>query len=39
MLVLYQPDLVLWLQSVAAAVFIKGLVEIALAWRVFSQIR
>jgi hypothetical protein len=36
--VLYQPDLVIWLESVAAVVFLKGLLEIALAWRVFSQI-
>jgi CubicO group peptidase (beta-lactamase class C family) len=35
---LYQPDLVLWLESVAAVVFLKGLLEIALAWRVFWQI-
>jgi hypothetical protein len=34
---LYQPDLVIWLESVAALVFLKGLLEIALAWRVFWQ--
>jgi CubicO group peptidase (beta-lactamase class C family) len=34
---LYQPDLILWLESVAAVVFLKGVLEIALAWRVFSQ--
>ena len=34
---LYQPDLVLWLESVAAVVSLKGLLEIALAWRVFWQ--
>jgi CubicO group peptidase (beta-lactamase class C family) len=38
MLVLYQPDLVIWLESVAAVVSLKGLLEIALAWRVFWQI-
>ena len=38
MLVLYQPDLVIWLESVAAVVFLKGLLQIALTWRVFSQI-
>jgi CubicO group peptidase (beta-lactamase class C family) len=35
MLVLYQPDLVIWLESVAAVVSLEGLLEIALAWRVF----
>jgi CubicO group peptidase (beta-lactamase class C family) len=34
---LYQPDLILWLESVAAVVFLKGVLQIALAWRVFSQ--
>jgi hypothetical protein len=34
---LYQPDLVIWLESVVAAVFLKGVLEMALAWRVFSQ--
>jgi hypothetical protein len=34
---LYQPDLVTWLESVAVVVFLKGLLEIALAWRVFWQ--
>jgi hypothetical protein len=34
---LYQPDLVLWLESVAAVVFLKGVLETALAWRVFWQ--
>ncbi|HZD58346.1 MAG TPA: serine hydrolase domain-containing protein [Anaerolineales bacterium] len=38
MLVLYQPDLVIWLESVAAVVSLKGLLEIALAWQVFWQI-
>ena len=38
MLVLYQPDVVLWLESVAVIVFLRGVLEIALAWRVFSQI-
>jgi hypothetical protein len=35
---LYQPDLILWLESVATLVFLKGILQIALAWRVFSQI-
>jgi hypothetical protein len=35
---LYQPDLILWLESMAAVVFLKGLIEITLAWRVFSRI-
>jgi hypothetical protein len=35
---LYQPDLILWLESAAAVVFLKGLIEITLAWRVFSRI-
>jgi hypothetical protein len=34
---LYQPDVVLWLESVAAVVFLKGVLEITLAWRVFWQ--
>jgi CubicO group peptidase (beta-lactamase class C family) len=34
---LYQPDLVIWLELVAVVVFLKGLLEIALAWQVFSQ--
>jgi CubicO group peptidase (beta-lactamase class C family) len=37
-LVLYQPDLVVWLELMAAAVFIKGLIQIALTWQVFWQI-
>jgi len=37
-LVLYLPDLVTWLVAVAVVVSLKGIVEIALAWRVFSQI-
>jgi CubicO group peptidase (beta-lactamase class C family) len=36
---LYQPDLILWLQSVAVVVFLTGLLKIALAWQVFWQIR
>jgi CubicO group peptidase (beta-lactamase class C family) len=35
--VLFLPDLVYWLQAVALVVFIKGLLEIALLWRVFRQ--
>jgi CubicO group peptidase (beta-lactamase class C family) len=34
---LLQPDLVTWLKSVAVVLSLKGLVEIALAWRVFWQ--
>jgi hypothetical protein len=34
---LYQPDLILWLEAVAAVVFLKGALQIALAWRVFWQ--
>jgi CubicO group peptidase (beta-lactamase class C family) len=37
LLVLYQPDLVNWLYAVAAVVSLKGVLEIALAWRVFRQ--
>jgi CubicO group peptidase (beta-lactamase class C family) len=36
-LTLYQPDLVIWLETVAVVVFLKGVIEIALAWRVFWQ--
>ncbi len=35
---LYQPDLIIWLESMAAVVSLKGLLEIALAWWVFWQI-
>lgn len=34
---LYQPNLVVLLESVAAVVFLRGVLQIALAWRVFSQ--
>jgi hypothetical protein len=34
---LFQPDLGYWLETVATAVFLKGLLEIVLIWRVFSQ--
>ena len=37
LLVLYQPDLVYWLKAVAATVFLKDLLEIALVWRMFRQ--
>jgi CubicO group peptidase (beta-lactamase class C family) len=37
MLVLLQPDLVNWLYAVAAVLSLKGVLEIALAWRVFRQ--
>jgi hypothetical protein len=35
--VMFQPDLSYWLEAVAMIVFLKGLLEIALAWRVFRQ--
>jgi CubicO group peptidase (beta-lactamase class C family) len=34
---MYQPDLGYWLEAVAMVVFLKGLLEIALIWRVFRQ--
>lgn len=34
---LFQPDLGYWLETVATVVFLKGLLEIVLIWRVFSQ--
>ena len=34
---MYQPDLGYWAQAVAAVVFLKGLLEIGLIWRVFRQ--
>ena len=34
---LYQPDLILWLESVAAVVFLKGVLQTALAWQVFGR--
>ena len=34
---LYQPDLINWLYAVAAVLSLKGVLEIALAWRVFRQ--
>jgi hypothetical protein len=37
LLVLFQPDLVYWLEAVALVLSGKGLLEIALAWRVFWQ--
>ena len=37
MLVLLQPDLVNWLYAVAAVLSLKGVLEIALAWRVFRR--
>ena len=36
-LTMFQPDLIYWLEIVAAIVFLKGLLEILLTWRVFSQ--
>ncbi len=35
--VIYQSDLRYWLEAVAMVVFLKGLLEIALIWRVFRQ--
>jgi CubicO group peptidase (beta-lactamase class C family) len=35
--VMFQPDLGYWLQAVAVIVFIKGLVEIVMRWRVYRQ--
>ena len=35
--VMFQPDLAYWLGAVAAIVFLKGLVELALTWKVFRQ--
>lgn len=35
--VMYQPDLGYWLEAVATVVFVKGVLEIALAWHVFRQ--
>jgi CubicO group peptidase (beta-lactamase class C family) len=37
MFVLFQPDLRYWLKAAGTVVFLKGLLEIALAWRVFKQ--
>jgi CubicO group peptidase (beta-lactamase class C family) len=37
LLVLYQPDFVYWLYGVATVVSLKGLLEIALLWRVFRK--
>jgi hypothetical protein len=34
---MYQPDLGYWLEAVATVVFLRGLVEIVLAWRLFRQ--
>jgi CubicO group peptidase (beta-lactamase class C family) len=36
-LVVYQPDLGYWLAAVALVVFLKGWLELALAWRVFRH--
>jgi hypothetical protein len=36
-IVMFQPDLGYWLDGVAAIVFFKGLLELALIWRVFRQ--
>jgi CubicO group peptidase (beta-lactamase class C family) len=35
---LYQPDVVLWLKAVAVVVFLKGLLQIALVWRVYAEV-
>jgi CubicO group peptidase (beta-lactamase class C family) len=34
-----QPDLGYWLEAMAAVVFVKGLIELAMAWHVFAQAR
>jgi hypothetical protein len=34
-----QPDLGYWLEAVAAIVFLKGLLELAIAWYVFAGIK
>jgi CubicO group peptidase (beta-lactamase class C family) len=34
---LYQPDLILWLESVAGIVFLKGVLQIGLLWHVLLQ--
>jgi hypothetical protein len=36
-IVLYLPDLVAWLYSVAVVLTLKGIIEIALIWRVFQK--
>jgi hypothetical protein len=36
--ILYQPDLVAWLEMVALVLSGKGLLELALLWRVFRQV-
>jgi hypothetical protein len=36
-LAMMQPDLSYWLEAVAMIVFLKGVLEISLAWRVFRQ--
>lgn len=36
-IVMFQPDLGFWLEVVAAIVFLKGLLELALIWRVSRQ--
>jgi CubicO group peptidase (beta-lactamase class C family) len=38
-LALFQPDLAAWLKAAGAVVFLKGLLEIALFWRVFWRLR
>jgi CubicO group peptidase (beta-lactamase class C family) len=35
--VTYQPDAAYWLRAVAVILFIKGVLELAMVWRVFSQ--
>jgi hypothetical protein len=36
---MFQPDLAYWLGTVAAIVFFKGVAELTLTWRVFTQTR
>lgn len=38
-LIWFQPDLAYWLSAVAVLVALKGVVELALLWRVFGQTR
>jgi len=36
-LVLYEPDLVLWLVAVATVLSVKGVSELLFLWRVFAR--
>ena len=35
---LYQPDLIIWLESVAVVVFLTGILKIVLTWQVFWHV-